>query len=262
MQAGDLDGAEKLLQAVSPLAPDYKRIAQSLALVQSLKGAQPSNLGCRYATARAICRTQRRTRTAFHPRCRYDPSIRCGGAGHSFGHEQAPYHDFDVRHGASAPPSQAAEPMQPPSRGQNLRTEKDRPSKLDALRADRVWSCRQFRKTIWQPAQPQTLVNDREGIAAPQKQIEAPAARQTSSDAKQLSQKAVYVQAGSYLSEDRATKASSGLESLGVRVMSGFVNGRTVYRVRIGPFLTLGQAKEAFALAQAHGRSDLMIVRE
>jgi hypothetical protein len=35
-----------------------------------------------------------------------------------------------------------------------------------------------------------------------------------------------------------------------------------VYRVRIGPFLTVPQAKAAFARAQALGRSDLNIVRE
>src|SRR5207302_680749 len=41
MQAGDLDGAENLLRQVTPGTPDYARIAQNLALVQSLRAAQP-----------------------------------------------------------------------------------------------------------------------------------------------------------------------------------------------------------------------------
>jgi len=44
--------------------------------------------------------------------------------------------------------------------------------------------------------------------------------------------------------------------------MEATVNGREVFRLRIGPFATTDEAKAAFAKAQALGRSDLMIVRE
>jgi cell division protein FtsN len=72
----------------------------------------------------------------------------------------------------------------------------------------------------------------------------------------------VYVQAGSYLTQSRASQAASGLDALGAHVMSGMVKGHEVFRVRIGPFLTRDQAKGAFAQAQALGRSDLIIVVE
>ena len=40
------------------------------------------------------------------------------------------------------------------------------------------------------------------------------------------------------------------------------VNGREVFRVRIGPFTTMAQARAAFAEAQGRGHNDLIIVRE
>ena len=39
-------------------------------------------------------------------------------------------------------------------------------------------------------------------------------------------------------------------------------DGRAVYRVRIGPFLTVQQAKTAFTQAQAMGHADLRIVAQ
>src|SRR6185437_4152667 len=42
MLSGDLDGAEKLLRQASPFAAAYPRIAQNLALVESLKAGRPA----------------------------------------------------------------------------------------------------------------------------------------------------------------------------------------------------------------------------
>src|SRR5258708_28255883 len=44
MRAGDLDNAEKLLLQAPMGPPDYPRIAQNLALVQSLRAAQPAKI--------------------------------------------------------------------------------------------------------------------------------------------------------------------------------------------------------------------------
>ncbi len=73
---------------------------------------------------------------------------------------------------------------------------------------------------------------------------------------------AYFVQAGAFLSEERAGVAASALDRLGARVMSGVNDGRAVYRVRIGPFLTIQQAKAAFSQAQAMGHADLRIVTQ
>ena len=72
----------------------------------------------------------------------------------------------------------------------------------------------------------------------------------------------VYVQAGAYLSEARARQAAAGLETMDVKIMNATVNGREVFRVRIGPFTTMAQARAAFAEAQGRGHNDLIIVRE
>jgi cell division protein FtsN len=72
----------------------------------------------------------------------------------------------------------------------------------------------------------------------------------------------VYVQAGAFFSEARARQAATGLESMDVKIMTGTVNGREVFRVRIGPFTTVAQAKAAFAQVQARGHNDLIIVKE
>jgi len=74
--------------------------------------------------------------------------------------------------------------------------------------------------------------------------------------------KTLYVQAGAYFTEKQAGESASELDRLGAHVMAGTVEGRAVYRVRIGPFLTVQQAKAAFAQAQALGRFDLNIVRD
>ena len=79
---------------------------------------------------------------------------------------------------------------------------------------------------------------------------------------RQPAPKTLYVQAGAFFTEKQAGDSASALDSLGARVTSGVVDGRAVYRVRIGPFLTVQQAKAAFAQAQALGRSDLNIVRD
>jgi cell division protein FtsN len=73
---------------------------------------------------------------------------------------------------------------------------------------------------------------------------------------------ALYVQAGAFSSEARAGQAASALDSLGAHVMSANVDGRAVYRVRIGPFLNAQQAKAAFTQAQALGHADLQIVKD
>jgi cell division protein FtsN len=73
---------------------------------------------------------------------------------------------------------------------------------------------------------------------------------------------AIYVQAGSFPTQDRAGQIASTLDSMGARVMPGTVDGHAVYRVRIGPFLNVRQANAAIEQAHSLGHADLVIVTE
>jgi cell division protein FtsN len=73
---------------------------------------------------------------------------------------------------------------------------------------------------------------------------------------------AYYVQAGAFFKPEQAEQAASGLDRLGAHVMTGTVQGRPVFRVRIGPFRNKAQANTAVELAQGLGRKDLQIVMD
>jgi cell division protein FtsN len=90
----------------------------------------------------------------------------------------------------------------------------------------------------------------------------APTSAPASSPASTSSGPTYFVQAGAFSTEERAGVAASALDRLGARVTSGVNDGRAVYRVRIGPFLTIQQAKAAVSQAQAMGHADLRIVTQ
>ena len=71
-----------------------------------------------------------------------------------------------------------------------------------------------------------------------------------------------YVQAGAYATQSRADQAAAALDSLGARVQPATVEGHEIFRVRIGPFLDIGQANAAVSHAQALGHTDLRIISE
>lgn len=73
---------------------------------------------------------------------------------------------------------------------------------------------------------------------------------------------AYYVQAGAFSTEERADKLASSLDSMGARVSPTTVNGRSLYRVRIGPFKDAQQANEALLVAKSMGHDDVKVVTE
>ena len=152
----------------------------------------------------------------------------------------------------------AAAPSAPPA----IASHSNPASKLAALRADPsvVWA--PVRKDDEAPVAPHPVV--RAEAPVPVKPVEqkfAPPAPKPAPEAKPAalasSSGAYFVQAGAYFSEERAGVAASALDRLGAHVTSGVNDGRAVYRVRIGPFLTIQQAKAAFTQAQAMGHADL-----
>ena len=71
-----------------------------------------------------------------------------------------------------------------------------------------------------------------------------------------------YVQAGAFATEERADKLAATLDSMGARVSPTTVGGRSLYRVRIGPFKDAQQANDALGVAKSMGHTDVKVVTE
>jgi rare lipoprotein A len=73
---------------------------------------------------------------------------------------------------------------------------------------------------------------------------------------------AIYVQAGAFTVPENARRVEGKLRSLGARVSSVSQEGKTIYRVRIGPLQDVPAADAALAAVQALGQNDARIVIE
>jgi Flp pilus assembly protein TadD len=71
-----------------------------------------------------------------------------------------------------------------------------------------------------------------------------------------------YVQAGAFATEDRADKLAATMNSMGARVSPTTVGGRSLYRVRIGPFKDQQQANDALSVAKSMGHADVKVISE
>jgi cell division protein FtsN len=70
------------------------------------------------------------------------------------------------------------------------------------------------------------------------------------------------VQAGAFATEDRADRLAASLNSMGARVSPTTVSGKSLYRVRLGPFKDAQQANDALEVAKSMGHTDLKVVAE
>jgi Flp pilus assembly protein TadD/cell division protein FtsN len=73
---------------------------------------------------------------------------------------------------------------------------------------------------------------------------------------------AYYVQAGAFATEDRADRLAASLGSMGARVSPTTVGGKSLYRVRIGPFKDEQQANDALGIAKSMGHTDVKVIAE
>jgi len=279
MQAGDLDGAEKLLHQAAPGTPEFPRIAQNLELVQKLKAAQSAKQAAAPPPASqpvAVAAPAPEPQPAAAPTAPVVataplPAPEPVAAPAVAAAAPAPAPVAEASGPQSTPPKNeppasaavAAAPEASPAPSRQTQA----PGAIEALKADPHVVMQQVPKDDsagalpWPlPAKPGTSP-----VPAPVKQLaqytvpENPAAPPAGP---QSPKRALYVQAGAYYTPDRAGEAASTLVSLGARVTSGVVEGREVYRVRIGPFLNVRQANAAVAQARALGRADLKIVSE
>jgi rare lipoprotein A len=72
----------------------------------------------------------------------------------------------------------------------------------------------------------------------------------------------IYVQAGAFTVAENARRVEGKLRQLGARVSSSVRDGKTVYRVRIGPLQDVSAADATLAAVQALGQFDARIVIE
>ena len=71
-----------------------------------------------------------------------------------------------------------------------------------------------------------------------------------------------YVQAGAFGTEERADKLAQSLDMMGARVSPTTVGGKSLYRVRIGPFKDAQQASDALDVAKSLGHTDVKVITE
>lgn len=73
---------------------------------------------------------------------------------------------------------------------------------------------------------------------------------------------AIYVQVGAFTVSENARRVEARLRGLGARVSATVRDGKTVYRVRIGPLQDVATADSTLSQVQAMGQNDARIVIE
>lgn len=268
MQSGDYAGAEDLLNRVSRDSPDYARISNSVALLQKLKPAAP---------AAAAGPQMHEIATADNEEGPHDDAVATPYTpvpGQETAVAPSPMpaagQESAVAPAPALPQKQEYVPVTPapPVVPVDLPVAQAKQSKpnvgpaapsrsaLDRLRADPTVVMQRL------PANPHDLVVADARLAKTARPSAPAIDHGTSVAGSGAPAPGFYVQAGSYLSDARARQAAVGLEPLNVKIMQAMVNGREVFRLRIGPFAVMTDAKKSLAEAKALGRSDLIIVRE
>ncbi len=78
--------------------------------------------------------------------------------------------------------------------------------------------------------------------------------------------KQIFIQAGAFSNAKNANKARSALASFApqdmVRVSQAFVNGESLYRVRVGPFSSKEQANQLLAQVAQYGHNHAQIIHD
>ena len=230
LQTGNLDGAENLLLRATPNAPGYARIQQNLAMVQHMKESHRPVLAAPVApVAPAIA--------AAAP---VEP-VRTAEA------EQAPVATI-----APAPQALAASnvvQVEPAVAAPAVVTPPV-PFKPAANVPPPAAS---------QAAAPVAVAKSAPRIVAAKPAV-APAPVATAPAVS--SPTARFVQISAFYVEDQATRAATKLNTPDAHVFRGVRDGRTVFRVRLGPFANLNDAKSALGGAQTAGYGDAMLVTD
>jgi Flp pilus assembly protein TadD len=266
MQAGDLDGAERLLLEAEPRDAGDPRIAENLTLVRNLKATHgtPSTEALAASAAAAGTSPQMpavlaaplpppppSAPTLMPVPAQTAPALKPAAAAE----KPAP-----VMADAAKPPAQpvVAKPAVPQKSAQ---APKPTPAPASRTVASTAPAKSKIEVKTAPEAAPEKNPEDRpEDMKVASLEPRSNPVKPASVRSRGTS--TYYVQAGAYSSEERADKIAASLDRLGARVSSAIVDGRAIFRVRIGPFLDVQQANVAIAEAQSLGYSDVTIVTE
>ena len=271
LQAGDLAGAEKFLMQAGPGAAQFPRISENLALVESLKAAR-SNAPAMPQAAPVMPTAPMVAKVVPAPAIESAPLPAPASAAPSM-----------MTASATPAPAMPVMPMIPSAEPPPMPVQAEAPMPAPMPAAPSAEPSQPASKTLAElRSDPSVRMapipkDDKAGQVKPQpKPVEAkpvvaeakPAAVKTAQAAapkpvdRSSAANAFYVQAGAYATQSRADQAAAALDSLGARVTPATVDGHAIFRVRIGPFLDIGQANAAVNQAQALGHTDLRIVNE
>jgi len=267
MQAGDLAGAEKFLMQAAPGAAEFPRIGENLALVESLKTARaaapapietapamPASAAVAATPSAPAKQTPVVTASALPapvptmPDGAPMPMPTISGPPKATASSPAP---------APSAPVQAAQPRGPaPAQKTLAELQSDPTVRMAPVPKD-------DKASAVKPPQPKPAALPVPAVAqaSPPAKMVASAAPKPAPE-HNAAANSFYVQAGAYATQSRADQTAATLDSLGARVQPATIDGHAIFRVRIGPFLDIGQANAAVSHAQALGHTDLKIVSE
>ncbi len=286
MQSGDLDTAEQMIQQASLTTTDKPRIEYTMALVQRLKSTRPAKPPvptpappvAPAAIPRLLQRHPRRPRPPWH-RLLQRPHLR---RKHSLSPAPPePIIETTPVASASLPPPDA----EPVEWDVEVTPAAEEPA-VD--NSSTVLASLQANPSVVMQAVPkddlagpvQQRAETKPQAPAQKPAVEAPPARRqlavsanpplttrTPAEAAPAPKAdatvhAYYVQAGAFATEDRADKLAATLNMMGARVSPTTVNGRSLFRVRIGPYKDPQQANDALSMAKSMGHADVKVVTE
>jgi Flp pilus assembly protein TadD/cell division septation protein DedD len=259
MQSGDLNGARTLLMQASPATKDYPKIADNLAFVDRLIAARPQAMPP--ATRPSIVPPPPAPASPPPSKPLAEapmPAAPPAQAAAAPAPEPMPVIAMTKVETAtlSAPNAETAQSAPPKAEAAATDTPAPNSPQLAALKADPTVRMAPIPKEETPAPAPKKLT-----VSAPEKRVVVASNSAPKANAERPGA-TYYVQAGAYASEERAGKLAHDLDALGARVSPAKVDGRDVYRVRIGPFLDKEQASEAASQAQSMGHPDLKIISD
>jgi len=277
LQSGDLDTAERMIQQASVTTTDKSRIEFTMALVQRLKATRPAEPAIQTpvpapetpAPAPAVVASLAPAPApAVIQSLPVEPVIETTPVASSAlpAPEEPIEWDLDVTPVAEAPtvemPSvDVASPQANPSVVMQAVPKDDLAGPVKrAQPKPEAPAQRQAVETP--PARKQLAVSANPPLTTRAPAEAAPAEAIASAPAPKSEAHTYYVQAGAFAAEDRADKLAATLDSMGARVSPTTVGGRSLFRVRIGPFKDAQQANDALTVAKSMGHSDVKVIAE
>ncbi len=270
MQSGDLDTADRMIQQASATTTDKARIEYTMALVQRLKATRPAPVQTPVAPAPAVMASLAPAPEApavIQP-SPAEPVIETTPVASSALPAPAEPVEWDVE----VTPVAEAPVVEMPS--VDVASLQANPSVMmqavpkDDLagpvkRAQPKPEAPAQKPTVeTPPARKQLAVSANPPLTTRAPTEAAPVQATVSAPAPKGEAHTYYVQAGAFATEDRADKLAATMDSMGARVSPTTVGGRSLYRVRIGPFKDAQQANDALTMAKSMGHVDVKVIAE